>query len=212
LRTRASGAGSVPEAPASIRAGARHMASCAWPTLGVIANTDAITHDARTIGAIFFMCEIMTTKPGPDKPLILTIATMKEVPRSSQPLWAPRLRRGLARGASRRFRFSLMTATRSSADSTASPIGDGAISVIFGSSKVFGVGASDAGYWRMPRCKPVRGSASAFTLIHSIRAQHNSMSIAAFCVLVRSMIFHPGTREPFCTKSCLLAEAARRDR
>jgi hypothetical protein len=44
-------------------------------------------------------------------------------------------------------------------------------------------------------------------LIRSIRAQHNSMSIVAFCVLVRSMIFHPDTRGHFCTKSCLPAEA-----
>ena len=34
-------------------------------------NSDAITHDARAIGAIFFMRGIMTRKPGPDKPLIL---------------------------------------------------------------------------------------------------------------------------------------------
>jgi hypothetical protein len=64
----------------------------------------------------------------------------------------------------------------------------------------------------MPRWKPTPDSASASTLIHSIRAQHNSMSIVAFCVLVRSMIFHPDTRGHFCTKSCLLAEDARRDR
>jgi hypothetical protein len=37
----------------------------------VIANSDAITHDARTIGAIFLMRGIMNRKPGPDKPLIL---------------------------------------------------------------------------------------------------------------------------------------------
>ena len=49
------------------------MASCAWATRGVIANSDAITHDARTIGAIFFMRGIMTRKPGPDKPLILML-------------------------------------------------------------------------------------------------------------------------------------------
>src|SRR6202030_4130459 len=49
----------------------RQTASCAWATRGVIANSDAITHDARAIGAIFFMRGIMTRKPGPDKPLIL---------------------------------------------------------------------------------------------------------------------------------------------
>jgi GNAT superfamily N-acetyltransferase len=57
-------------------------------------------------------------------------------------------------------------------------------------------------------------SASAFTLIHSIRAQHNSMSVVAFCVLVTSMIFYPDTRGYFYTKSYPPAEDedARRDR
>ena len=94
------------------------------------------------------------------------------------------------------------------------PIGDGATSVIFGSRRAGASGVSDAGCWRMPKWKPALDSASASTLIHSIRAQHNSMSIVAFCVLAKSMIFHPDTRGHFCTKSYLPAEDedARRDR
>ena len=99
--------------PASIRAGARQMASCAWATRGVIANSDAITHDARIISAIFFMRGIMTRKPGPDKPLIL-MHYDRDDERGSK-LVSTRLDAEIAaaRGTRRRFRFSLMMATRS---------------------------------------------------------------------------------------------------
>jgi hypothetical protein len=175
----------------------------------VIANSDAVTHDTRTIGAIFFMRGIMTRKQGPGKPLIL-MQYDSDDERGSTLVSA-------TLGAEIAARFG--------------PRSESPFSILAydGDALVGGLnGVTHWGWWYIRHfwveqsfrnrgvgrrsCKPAHGSASAFTLIHSIRAQLNSMSIVAFGVLVRSMIFHPDTRGHFYTKSCLLAEGARRDR
>jgi len=137
----------------------------------VIAKRDAITYEARTIGAILFMRGIMAIKPRLEKPLIFRSYDTHEE-RASM-LVSDSL------GAEIAARFGPRNETPLSilaydgdvlaGGLNASPIGDGATSVISGSRRTGGVKVSDAGCWRTPRWKPARGSASASTSIHSIR-------------------------------------------
>ena len=141
-----------------------------------------------------FMRGIMAIKPRLEKPLIFKCHHTHEERASMLVSESLRGRDCGALWPTQRdaaLTSSLMTATCSPADLTASPIGDGATSVISGSRRTGGVKVSDAGCWRRPRWKPARGSASASTSIHSIQGRHTSMSDVVFCVLARSMIFRP---------------------
>ena len=119
-------------------------------------------HDTRTIGAIFFMRGIMTRKPGPDKPLILMQYDSDDERGST--LVSATLGAEIAARVGPRSESPL---------SILAYDGDALVGGLNGAThwgwcyirhfwveqSFRRVGASDAGCWRMPSCKPARDSA-----------------------------------------------------